>query len=192
MKLNKFKFAIASAVLVWGGLTTSCDTLDIKNLESYDEPMVWADVNLATAYVNNLYAITFGNWSYSADYNSDQITGMPWYLGTITETGSAYKKWTYTQVRQINEAIKRLENAEIDQSKANDLLGQAYFMRAYTYYWMVLHHGGVPYIKVPQDKDTDDLMVKRNSTAECFQFMVEDLDKAISLLPEKIAAGSLV
>ena len=58
MKLNKFKFAIASAVLVWGGLTTSCDTLDIKNLESYDESMVWGDVNLATAYVNNLYAIT--------------------------------------------------------------------------------------------------------------------------------------
>lgn len=190
MKLNKFKFAIASAVLVWGGLTTSCDTLDIKNLESYDESMVWGDVNLSTAYVNNLYSLCFGNWSTGADSNSDQVAGMPWYLGTITETGSAYKKWTYTEVRQINEAIKRLENAEIDQSKANALLGQAYFMRAYTYYWMVLHHGGVPYIKVPQDKDTDDLMVKRNSTAECFQFMVEDLDKAISLLPEKIAAGS--
>ena len=125
MKLNKFKFAIASAVLVWGGLATSCDTLDIKNLESYDESMVWGDVNLSTAYVNNLYSLCFGNWSTGADSNSDQVAGMPWYLGTITETGSAYKKWTYTEVRQINEAIKRLENAEIDQSKANALLGQA-------------------------------------------------------------------
>ena len=190
MKLNKF-FAIASAVLVWGGLTTSCDTLDIDNLESYDESMVWGDLNLATAYVNNLYAETFGNWSYSADSNSEQLTGMPWKLGTITETGDDYKKWTYTEVRHINEGIKRLENStELDKEKASNLLGQAYFMRAYTYYFMVLHHGGVPYIKEPQDKDKDDLFVKRNSTAECFQFMIEDLDKAISLLPEKNAASS--
>lgn len=190
MKLNKF-FAIASAVLVWGGLTTSCDTLDIDNLESYDESMVWGDLNLATAYVNNLYAETFGNWSYSADSNSEQLTGMPWKLGTITETGGDYKKWTYTEVRHINEGIKRLENStELDKEKASNLLGQAYFMRAYTYYFMVLHHGGVPYIKEPQDKDKDDLFVKRNSTAECFQYMIEDLDKAISLLPEKNAASS--
>lgn len=190
MKLNKF-FAIASAVLVWGGLTTSCDTLDIDNLESYDESMVWGDLNLATAYINNLYAETFGNWSYSADSNSEQLTGMPWKLGTITETGGDYKKWTYTEVRHINEGIKRLENStELDKEKASNLLGQAYFMRAYTYYFMVLHHGGVPYIKEPQDKDKDDLFVKRNSTAECFQYMIEDLDKAISLLPEKNAASS--
>ena len=189
MKLNKF-FAIASAVLVWGGLTTSCDTLDIDNLESYDESMVWGDLNLATAYINNLYAETFGNWSYSADSNSEQLTGMPWKLGTITETGDDYKKWTYTEVRHINEGIKRLENSELDKEKADNLLGQAYFMRAYTYYFMVLHHGGVPYIKEPQDKDKDDLFVKRNSTAECFQYMIEDLDKAISLLPEKNAASS--
>ena len=190
MKLNKF-FAIASAVLVWGGLTTSCDTLDIDNLESYDESMVWGDLNLATAYINNLYAETFGNWSYSADSNSEQLTGMPWKLGTIAETGGDYKKWTYTEVRHINEGIKRLENStELDKEKASNLLGQAYFMRAYTYYFMVLHHGGVPYIKEPQDKDKDDLFVKRNSTAECFQYMIEDLDKAISLLPEKNAASS--
>lgn len=93
-------------------------------------------------------------------------------------------------MRHINEGIKRLENSELDKEKASNLLGQAYFMRAYTYYFMVLHHGGVPYIKEPQDKDKDDLFVKRNSTAECFQYMIEDLDKAISLLPEKNEASS--
>lgn len=191
MKLNKFKYVVVSAFFAVGGMTTSCDTLDIDNLETYDESMVWHDANLASAYVNNLYAECFTNWSVSADGNSDILTGMPWYLGTITETGSSYKKWTYTEIRHINEAIKRLEaSTELDKSLANNLLGQAYFMRAYMYYWMVLHHGGVPYIKVPQDKDKDDLFVKRNTTPECFQFMVEDLDKAISMLPAKIAGSS--
>lgn len=191
MKLNKFKYVVVGAFFAVGGMTTSCDTLDIDNLETYDESMVWHDANLASAYVNNLYAECFTNWSVSVDGNSDILTGMPWYLGTITETGSSYKKWTYTEIRHINEAIKRLEaSTELDKSLANNLLGQAYFMRAYMYYWMVLHHGGVPYIKVPQDKDKDDLFVKRNTTPECFQFMVEDLDKAISMLPAKIAGSS--
>lgn len=191
MKLNKFKYVVVGAFFAVGGMTTSCDTLDIDNLETYDESMVWHDANLASAYVNNLYAECFTNWSVSADGNSDILTGMPWSLGTITETGSSYKKWTYTEIRHINEAIKRLEaSTELDKSLANNLLGQAYFMRAYMYYWMVLHHGGVPYIKVPQDKDKDDLFVKRNTTPECFQFMVEDLDKAISMLPAKIAGSS--
>lgn len=190
MKMKKIKYGIIGTVLVLGGMMTSCDTLDIDNLNSYDESMVWNDVNLATAYVNNLYTECFGNWNAGADNNSEQVTGIPWYLGTITETGGSYKSWNYTAIRHINEAIKRLEEGQLDSETANSLLGQAYFMRAYMYYWMVLHHGGVPYIKVPQDKDTDDLYVKRNSTPECFQFMIEDLDHAITLLPEKIAGSS--
>lgn len=190
MKMKKIKYGIIGTVLVLGGMMSSCDTLDIDNLNSYDESMVWNDVNLATAYVNNLYTECFGNWNAGADNNSEQVTGMPWYLGTITETGGSYKSWNYTAIRHINEAIKRLEEGQLNSETANSLLGQAYFMRAYMYYWMVLHHGGVPYIKVPQDKDTDDLYVKRNSTPECFQFMVEDLDHAITLLPEKIAGSS--
>lgn len=190
MKINRLKYIVVGSVFALCGITTSCDTLDIENLESYDESMVWDDVNLATAYVNNLYAECFGNWDAAADETSEQVAGIPWYLGTVTETGGSFKRWTYTEVRHINEAIQRLEEGLIDSETANSLLGQAYFMRAYMYYWMVCYHGGVPYIKVPQNRETDDLYVKRNSTAECFQFMIEDLDHAISLLPEKIEAGS--
>lgn len=52
MKMKKIKYAVISAAFVLGGMTTSCDTLDIENLNSYDESMVWHDANLATAYVN--------------------------------------------------------------------------------------------------------------------------------------------
>jgi hypothetical protein len=33
----------------------------MTNKETYDESMVWGDANLATAYVNNLYAECFPN-----------------------------------------------------------------------------------------------------------------------------------
>ena len=93
MKMIQFKYAIISTAFLLGGMTTGCDTLDIDNLETYDESMVWGDLNLAQAYVNNLYEECFEGWSVSADQNSDQVTGIPWYLGTITETGDSYKKW---------------------------------------------------------------------------------------------------
>ena len=53
MKINRLKYIVVGSVFALCGITTSCDTLDIENLESYDESMVWDDVNLATAYVNN-------------------------------------------------------------------------------------------------------------------------------------------
>ena len=55
MKMIQFKYAIISTAFLLGGMTTGCDTLDIDNLETYDESMVWGDLNLAQAYVNNLY-----------------------------------------------------------------------------------------------------------------------------------------
>jgi hypothetical protein len=33
----------------------------MTNKETYDESMVWGDANLATVYVNNLYAECFPN-----------------------------------------------------------------------------------------------------------------------------------
>ena len=36
MKVNKLKYAIISASIVFAGMTTGCDTLDIDNLNSYD------------------------------------------------------------------------------------------------------------------------------------------------------------
>ena len=39
------------------------------------------DLNLAQAYVNNLYEECFEGWSVSADQNSDQVTGIPLVFG---------------------------------------------------------------------------------------------------------------
>src|SRR5690606_40245092 len=55
---------------------------------------------------------------------------------------------------------------------------------------VLFRSGGVPYIKVPQDRYEDDLYVSRNTTAECFDFIMEDLDQAIALLPERILPSS--
>lgn len=39
---------------------------------------------------------------------------------------------------------------------------------------MIKRYGGVPLITIPQEM-TDDLYVKRNSTKECFDFIIDEL-----------------
>jgi len=171
-------------------LSSGCsDLLEIEDINHYSPDLVWSDQNLANAYMANLYGM-FGNWNTGADRTSQQIAGITWYADRITISNNAYKDWNYNRIRLINQAILDVNNGTLDQEVKDNITGQALFMRAYTYFNMVMFHGGVPYVKVPQDRYEDDLFVARNSTAESFDFLVEDLDEAISLLPESISSGS--
>ncbi|GAA4515389.1 RagB/SusD family nutrient uptake outer membrane protein [Sphingobacterium thermophilum] len=170
---------------------TSCkDVLDIRDLNSLDEREVWQDPNLVNAYLANVYSI-FGNWNASADNNSEQLVGITFPLDAVTVNNSSYKAWDYTTIRKINTALVKIEESTgLNDNDKRNFRGQLLFMRAYAYFNMVKHHGGVPYIKVPQDLEKDDLNTPRHSTLECFQFIVEDLNEAISLLPETIEKSS--
>ncbi|WP_186756929.1 RagB/SusD family nutrient uptake outer membrane protein [Echinicola salinicaeni] len=181
------KILYTIAILVW--MSGCSEILDIEDINNYNPEDVWNDENLANAYMANLYGM-FGNWSSGADRTSQQIAGIVWYEDRITISNGNYKNWNYNRIRLINQAIVDVQSGTLSDEVKDNILGQAYFMRAYTYFDMVMYHGGVPYIKEPQDRYEDDLYVSRNSTAECFDFLEEDLDMAISLLPEHISTTS--
>ena len=183
--MRKIVYALSAALLLG-----SCgEILDIEDIQNYDPEHVWNDENLATAYMANLYPM-FGNWNTGADRNSEQIAGIDFYADRVTISNGAYKSWNYNRIRLINQALVDVNNGALDQEAKDEIIGQALFMRAYAYFDMVKHHGGVPYITVPQDRYEDDLYVARNTTEECFQFMIEDLDQAIALLPTRILPTS--
>jgi len=171
--------------------TWSCkNVLDIEDLNSVDENKVWVDSNLVKAYITNLYPL-FGNWSAGADANSEQLIGISFPLDAVTVNNAEYKAWDYTTIRRINTAIQKVnESATLSANFKNAMTSQALFMRAYMYFNMVKYHGGVPYITVPQDLKKDDLETPRNTTKECFDLIIKDLDQAISLLPPTISKTS--
>ncbi len=185
-KMKKIVYTIFWAVC----FLQSCNTLDIENIYSYDADKVWNDEKLADAYLTNLYANVFGNWNPSADITSQQLNYIPFYPDMITTTNDNYKNWDYTTIRQINEAIEYTNSGSLSQDVKDKLIGQALVLRAYLYFGMVKYHGGVPYLTKAQDKDIDDLYVTRNSTKECFELIIKDLDDASKLLPESIAKTS--
>ncbi|ANH82701.1 starch-binding protein [Niabella ginsenosidivorans] len=183
-------------------LLTKCSkVLDVPNLTGYDPSLVLSDSNVANAYIGNIYASVFGNWSVGADAQSEQLTGIPFPASAVTVTdagpltaipgggdGGANNDWTnnYKRIRLVNQGIINANAGGLTETVKNKLLGQFYFLRAYIYFGMVKTYGGVPYLKVPQDRYEDSLNIARNSTSECFDFIMQDLDSALALLPQHI------
>ena len=172
------------------GTLISCkDVLDIEDLNTYNPEQVWNDENLADAYMANLYPI-FGNWEVNADANSMQIMGIYFYPDRITVSNDEMKNWDYTDIRLINQALIDVNEGNLPSEVKERIRGEALFMRAYLYFQMVKYHGGIPYIKKPQDRYEDDLQTPRNSTKESFEFILNDIEEAIPKLPEKIEPSS--
>lgn len=68
------------------------------------------------------------------------------------------------------------------QEKIDELIGQCYYGRAFTYWYLLAIHGGMPYITEPIGSD-DDPSYERLSYHETVNRIVADLDSAAMYLP---------
>ncbi|MFW5872758.1 MAG: RagB/SusD family nutrient uptake outer membrane protein, partial [bacterium] len=107
----------------------------------------------------------------------------------IVNPARGYWSDAYTTIRYINHFIKELpiQGKELSSSEIDEYLGEACFLRAYTYFALVKRYGGVPIIKEVQsfpEQDLEELQVPRNTEYGLYDFIAEDLDVAISKLPE--------
>ena len=103
--------------------------------------------------------------------------------------------WNYTRMRSINQFLQQVDNAleknYINQDTHDKMKGEALFARAYCYFASVRTYGGVPIVKEPLDDKYDGgenagLYVPRSTEKETWDFVIEDLDEAIKLLPDDV------
>ena len=167
----------------------SCDNIldNVKDLSNYPGVGTFDDLQTSKAYLSALYANTLGGWPVNMGNNADEgagIIGPDW----VTTNNGTMKYWPYDVIRRINIMLEELPEGKVSDNEKKVMIGQAKFLRAFHYFKMVYYHGGVPIIKTPQNL-TDDLEVKRNTTKECFDFIIEDLNDAISVLPDKYSGA---
>ena len=92
MKLNKLIYFLLGCCL----LCSCSKVLDKENLGKVNEQDVWNDLDLATAYVNNLYGDNLPGWSTEyADYSEESDGGGSYMYGQLTENSVNY--WPYVQ-----------------------------------------------------------------------------------------------
>ncbi len=135
------------------------------------------------------------------------------YQGTYS-TGTANNVWYWSDTyRLINRANIVLEGAQVaadngvlTQEKADEYIGEALAFRAIAHFELLMHfakpykdtpgasHLGVPYRKLPNNTPANieiNAAQGRHTVGECYQFILEDLDDAESLLPAKAGRSGI-
>jgi len=98
----------------------------------------------------------------------------------------------YSTIANANDLIKTLDNLQLDSAFKNRAYGEAYFLRAFSYYYLVRLYGGVPLRLKPVDINSD-FYLARNTVDEVYAQIFEDFKKASELLPlySKISQAEL-
>jgi len=183
-------------------LPISCkeDFLDTQPLDKISADATWADGALSEAFVFNVYAsLGYGGFeeeSLASLTDEAMFTHSGRGINVITEgtlsaatTGNAriIPQWNelYSAIRKANIALKELPEATFDNAELKDrLMGESYFLRAYYYHQLMRYYGGAPLVDRPYDLD-EDYSIARSTYAENVDFVLNDIENAISLLDGK-------
>jgi len=178
------------------------DFLNVESPGQVPAESVWKDPATAQAFVNDIYnGLGVGGFSEQmlASVSDEALfthptrgidlvnnaTINPSTLGWVDDTW-AYKQM-YNRIRACNITIEKItsgDNGLSSQSLKDQLLGEAYFLRAYFYQQLLRFYGAVPLITKVYVLD-DNYNVKRNTYEECVNFIVKDCDEANRLLTGK-------
>ena len=99
-------------------------------------------------------------------------------------------KWdqAYWHIRELNEFLVDMHNglaSGLDQEKLAVRIAEVRVIRAFVYQELVKRYGGVV-LRISEEKvdDHTDRSKARSSEAECWDFIINELDKAAKVLPE--------
>lgn len=109
--------------------------------------------------------------------------------GTLSMTNASSLSG-YTYIRNVNFLLNNQDNCE-KNSTFNQLIGEAYYFRAWYYYQMFKDYGPLAIVKEPLDPDLELMQVGQNSRTEVADFILSDLDKAISLMSEQNSSAGM-
>ena len=185
MKINKLIL-----ITFFGTMLFSCNDLNVPPLNKVTDNDVFTSESGVTAYLARLY-------------NELPVQAFDNYLATLQNmTGEALSRnelppsagpgtggyMNYSYIRDVNLFFRELAKVagKYQPATINTWMGEAYFCRAYAYFAMVRGFGGVPIVREVIEytgQDVETLQQARDKEADCYDFILEDLDKAIELLP---------
>lgn len=196
MKARNYIFIIAGMLL-----SASCTkVLDKRDLTALQDDLVFSDSVLARTYIDYVYDQNLpgwgGTWGPRGDLSEETSGESKFFEGTllindVSDFGTSLTANTnpFIKIRHINVFLDGADKGTLSESWREVLKGQAYFFRAWRYFELVKLYGGVPLVLTPLQavgpEAKDAAFLPRNTTTECFNQIVKDLDMAITRLPGK-------
>ncbi len=199
-------------------LVPSCqDILDQKAVDTFNEGLVFSDLNVVKAYLEKTYDRMGGDTDQGilggredllssgtdqtlcihrpANYGMIKGTMSPDQLGFFTDNSKGgYLRWNnlYANIQNANKILDNIDAVPLTAGQdalKKQIVGEAYFIRAYDYGTLLMVYGGA----ILQDKafllGQDFLTIKRSSIKETLDFILKDIQSAIDNLPATIEQG---
>lgn len=91
-------------------------------------------------------------------------------------------------IRNVNDFIEGVQAGTLSDDEKAEYLGQAYFLRAWRYYYLWRYYGGVPIIDNVQAA-AESSVVPRSNAGEVLHFILDDLQRAATMLAPKTMNG---
>lgn len=196
--LNKTT-AYYSVILALSLSVISCN----KNLDQFPETQIGvnsffnteADLNLYTTgmydfpgtgiYTDEAYTLTDNAWSTGSVELKNIMRSGP-NSSTIT-TG-----WDWGQLRKVNIFLANFGRAKLTQDRLDHFEGLARFFRARFYVGKVKRYSDVPWINVPVETGSEDILLgTRDSRETVVTNILEDYEFAVNHIDEDASAGAV-
>ena len=160
-------------------------------------PQTEGDAEAATLYIYD--AINYIEYSrnivFLGDMNTDEMNPKndaaqsthdldKWRMQnfrTNTSLGNFFK-YSYITINRANAVIRQIPEMDIKQEFKDRYVGEAYFMRAYSYFNLARNFGLVPVHKEPVETLEDTYAGLPESLDALWNFIIEDLRTACGLL----------
>lgn len=112
-------------------------------------------------------------------YNGDNLLVRNWWNGL------------YSVIAQTNLVLDKVPGiTPMDETRKNQILGEARFLRAWAYFYLVRLYGDVPLITAPQSATSENFYPSRTSSEEVYKLITDDLTSAENAgLPWKDPSG---
>lgn len=190
---------VVLAVLAFG----SCEKqgfLDSTQSTDLNEQVVFSDSSYTINFLSGIYAdIGFASWPKrfgggGLDASTDEAEGaglgtintfIQFATGTVNSNMITKDAWStsYSNIRRANILLKNLSVAKFGDDIKIRVKAEARFLRAYYYFILLEHYGGVPLMGDSVYHADDVIPSVRNTFEECVEYIVEECDAAAADLP---------
>lgn len=185
---------------------SACKKLSVPPVSIVQDPQVFTSVGGIQAYFAGLYnnlPIEDTKFDLASEYdqfsfidNINTMTGEEtnknsgsWANMSTNDATTNHTNWYdfYSVIRNANYFIKTMPTyaSNFTTTQVNNWIGEAYFIRAFTYFEMVKRYGGVPLVLTVQNypqESLSQLQVPRNSEEEVYNQIGADCDTSYSLM----------
>jgi hypothetical protein len=194
------------SVLIFSGMVgmmaCSCDGfLDEKLKGDYSSDNFYSSQEQAELAVNAVYNSLYNNtlWIFGDVASDDAVKGgnagdqadindIDDFSAT-SDNGCLSTFWqdTYETISRANNVIANVPGVDMDESMADRLMGEARFLRAYSYFNLVNIFGKVP-LKLDPQVSEDKIDIPLSSVSDVYARIDDDLKYAAGVLPVSYAS----